>query len=256
MKNKYLFLLLLILVGGSVAANAQTRTNRIYRPCPSVSTPASVNVALDGSVTILPCAGKTASVNGTAISTLASGGTFTANFFPFATGANTLANSPYLWNGTNYIWNNTALTGVFLMNFTPGLTTAGSMVIGEINRAGLTVNNATNTVQISPGSTTSTLDLTGVNNLTLQRTFTTAGTTGAQTINKPAGSVNFVGGPVGNLIVTNNTVTTTSLIVITAQRLDATCTTFGVDSVASGSFIITKNANCTAETRVAFWVTN
>lgn len=96
----------------------------------------------------------------------------------------------------------------------------------------------------------------GVSTLKYLRTVTPSGTTGNQTINKPVGSVNFAAGA-SNITITNSTVTTTSLIFIMPQKADATCSVFQVDQVAAGSFHINSPlGNCTAETPVAFFVTN
>ena len=90
--------------------------------------------------------------------------------------------------------------------------------------------------------------------LGLERTNTAGGTTGAQTINKMAGSVNFAAAAT-SLVVTNSLVTATSNVFCVVQTNDATATIKNCVP-ASGSFTITLNAAATAETRVAFWVTN
>lgn len=88
----------------------------------------------------------------------------------------------------------------------------------------------------------------------LNATITAGGTTGAQTINKSAGQVNFAAAA-SSLVVTNSLATTSSLIFAIAQTNDTTCSVKGVTK-ASGSFTITMTAACTAETPVAFWVLN
>jgi len=88
----------------------------------------------------------------------------------------------------------------------------------------------------------------------LARTITAAGTTGAQTINKMAGTVNFAAGA-STLVVTNSRVSTTSIIFATIRTDDATATIKNVVA-ASGSFTITLTAAATAETSVGFFVTN
>jgi hypothetical protein len=94
----------------------------------------------------------------------------------------------------------------------------------------------------------------GVNGLGFDRTNTAGGTTGAQTINKSAGSVNFAAAA-SSLVVTNSLVTATSNIIATVQTNDGTLKS--VQAVpASGSFTLFGNAAATAETRVAFIVTN
>lgn len=88
----------------------------------------------------------------------------------------------------------------------------------------------------------------------LDKTVTAGGTTGAQTINKSVGSVNFAAGAT-SLVVTNNRVTTASVIVATVATNDTTLKTVLVVA-ASGSFTIHANAAATAETRVNFIVIN
>lgn len=119
---------------------------------------------------------------------------------------------------------------------------------------------ASGNIQYNPCPTKSNIftgifDLSGVSQYLLQRTITPNGTVGNRTINKPAGSVNFDAGD-STLIVTNSTVTANSLIFVTPQVNDNGCTSFGVDSRATGSFTIVGNASCIGETAVAFWVTN
>lgn len=88
----------------------------------------------------------------------------------------------------------------------------------------------------------------------LSKTVTAGGTTGAQTINKPAGSVNFAAAAT-SLVVTNSLVTTSSVILCTVATNDTTLKS--VQCVAgSGSFTIFGSAAATAETRVNFVVIN
>jgi len=93
-----------------------------------------------------------------------------------------------------------------------------------------------------------------VRQLYLSKTVTAAGTTGAQTINKATGSVNFAAAAT-SLVVTNSLVTTSSVIVATVGTNDTTMKT--VNAVAAaGSFTLNANAAATAETRVNFVVLN
>lgn len=85
-------------------------------------------------------------------------------------------------------------------------------------------------------------------------TTTTAGTTGAVTINRPTGTVNFAAGATA-LTVTNSLVATTSYVFATIRTNDATAIIKNVIPGA-GSFTINLNAAATAETSVAFWVIN
>lgn len=87
------------------------------------------------------------------------------------------------------------------------------------------------------------------------KTITAGGTTGAQTIHKIAGSVNLAASAT-SLVVTNNKVTTSSVIMLTVGTNDAS--NFHVRAVAaSGSFTIHVVGTApAAETRVNFWVIN
>lgn len=88
----------------------------------------------------------------------------------------------------------------------------------------------------------------------LDKTITAAGTTGAQTLNKTVGSVNFAAAA-SSLVVTNSRVTTSSVIVATVATNDATMKSV-IAVAAAGSFTLTANAAATAETRVNFIVIN
>lgn len=86
------------------------------------------------------------------------------------------------------------------------------------------------------------------------KTVTAAGTTGAQTINKTALTVNFAA-LATSLVVTNSLVATTSVITCTPGTVDSTMKSVVVVAGA-GSFTITANAAATAETRVNCLVFN
>jgi hypothetical protein len=90
--------------------------------------------------------------------------------------------------------------------------------------------------------------------IVVDKTITATGTTGAQTINKTAGSVNFAAGAI-SLIVTNSLVTTSSVILATVATDDATMRVMKAVPGA-GSFTLISNAAATAETRVNFLVLN
>ena len=91
-------------------------------------------------------------------------------------------------------------------------------------------------------------------NFDLNSTVTPAGTTGARTINQPAGSVNFAAAA-ESLVVTNNLVTANSVILLTVASNDSS-----TDSVhltqTTGSFTIYVDNPPDAELRVNFLVVN
>ena len=89
-----------------------------------------------------------------------------------------------------------------------------------------------------------------VTSLSTEATTTAAGTTGAQTINKLSGSVNFAAGA-SSLIVTNSLCTANTYIFCTVMTNDTTAVIKNVVAT-SGSFTIRLNAAATAETKVAF----
>ncbi len=90
--------------------------------------------------------------------------------------------------------------------------------------------------------------------MNLTRTITASGTTGAQTINKTSGSVNFAAGA-SSLVVTNSLVGVNSIIICTVGTDDATATSCKAIAGA-GSFTLKLNANATAETKINFLVLN
>jgi hypothetical protein len=85
-------------------------------------------------------------------------------------------------------------------------------------------------------------------------TYTAPATTGAQTIDKVSGSVNFAAAAT-SLVVTNSLVTTNSIVQPILMTNDATAE-LGAVVVASGSFTIYMRTAPTAETKVAFFVIN
>lgn len=88
--------------------------------------------------------------------------------------------------------------------------------------------------------------------LFMEKVITPGATTGAVTINAPAGSVNFAGSS-SSLVVTNSLVTADSVIVATVASNDATFK--AVQAVAgSGSFTLYPDVAPTSQTRVNFWV--
>jgi len=90
--------------------------------------------------------------------------------------------------------------------------------------------------------------------IAMDATNTAGGTTGAQTINKPSGTVNFAAAA-SSLVVTNSLVTTSSIVHAMVRTNDSTAIVKNVVP-AAGSFTITLNASATAETSVGFVVFN
>jgi hypothetical protein len=90
--------------------------------------------------------------------------------------------------------------------------------------------------------------------LAFPATMTAGGTTGAQTINKVSGSVNFAAGAT-SLVVTNNKVSTNSIVIPVVMTNDATMKGATAE-VTAGSFTLRPDAAPTGEVKVGFVVLN
>lgn len=124
---------------------------------------------------------------------------------------------------------------------------SGTQTLATISDAGTMAAQNAGSVAITGGNA-------ALTTLGLDKTITAGGTTGARTINKPAGSVNFAAAA-SSLVVTNSLVDASSVIVATVATNDTTMTS--VQCVAaSGSFTMYANSAATAETRVNFIVIN
>lgn len=95
---------------------------------------------------------------------------------------------------------------------------------------------------------------TGISSIVLDRTITAGGTTGNQTINKLAGTVNFAA-TATTLTVTNSLVTANSIILPIMRTVDTTAKS-AVIVAGSGTFTITLNAAAAAELSVGWVVFN
>ena len=139
-----------------------------------------------------------------------------------------------------------------------GITTGSGNTILGANVTGLAAGlsnnivlaNGTGAIKAQHDGTKWTLS----GDIAFDKTVTAAGTTGAQTINKTAGSVNFAAAA-STLVVTNSLVSTSSIILATVAANDATLKSVAVVA-AAGSFTLHANAAATAETRVNFMVIN
>ena len=275
LRNTILIFLAVFLL--TTAACSQSRTNRLYRPCPGSTTPAVLNIESGGDIHLTPCSAHSVFAGSTNLTTL------TGGFVGLATG-----NVPY-WTGTTFansnISYNSFLATVAIrsgttagLDLSPTVTTLGDLsgfntnvyldassgmaqLYGNtttIGQAGseLRIKSATDTLE-TRASIWDLSDTTagwGVSTFKFLRTVTAGGTTGDQTINKPAGTVNIAGGA-SAVTVTNSTVTVNSIVLAIVRTNDATCALKNVVP-AAGSFVINMTANCTAETSVGFLVTN
>jgi hypothetical protein len=157
-------------------------------------------------------------------------------------------------SGTNY--------GVSIYSGTGYAPTSGTGIfnayeyIGTINQTG-GANGVTRGLYINP-TITAAADFraieTTAGKVVFWATNTASGTTGAQTINKTSGTVNFAAAAT-SLVVTNSLVTTASIIMCVVRTNDTTATIKNVVP-AAGSFTINLSTAATAETSVGFMVIN
>lgn len=149
-------------------------------------------------------------------------------------------------------------TSATITNSSTVYSAGQAVTTGVTNSYGLNITantGATNNYVyqfVGSGGTLNTLRTDG--KISYLATNTAAGTTGAQTINKPSGTVNFAAAAT-TLVVTNTLCTTSSIVFAVIRTADSTATIKNVVP-ASGSFTITLGAASTAETSVGFLIIN
>jgi hypothetical protein len=136
-----------------------------------------------------------------------------------------------------------SLVNTKLYNFTDSGMTAQT-ALGQ---------NAVGVLEINNGTLNTYRDLL-VRKHFVDQTVTAGGTTGAQTINKAAGTVNIAAGQTA-IVVTDSLVTTSSEVFAVIRTNDTTALVKNVVP-GSGTFTITLNAAATAETSIGFIVLN
>lgn len=155
-----------------------------------------------------------------------------------------------------FLGNSVSAANAALYSFSGGYTTSGQYAQGSTLMEAGTALGLSALVGNFNLYTNSILrmSITNAGGITFPATNTVAGTTGAQTINKPSGSVNIAAAGT-TLVVTNSLVTASSLVFLQVYGTDATAKSATV-TTAAGSFTITLNAAATNETKVAFHVIN
>jgi hypothetical protein len=139
--------------------------------------------------------------------------------------------------GFYYKWNSSTTNLFSAATFSLGPTVAGSKILAIGNGTQFDTSGGISCAQII-----------------LDKTVTATGTTGAVTINKTSGSVNFAAAA-SSLVVTNSFCTVNSVILLTVGTNDTTMRS-AIAVAAAGSFTIYPTTAPTAETRVNFLVTN
>lgn len=204
---------------------SSSTTNTMSR----ITAVATGNVLLSGGVATLPSWGQVTSshVNST-IATISSG---------VNSNITTLSAASLTVSGEATFSNIIILSGTVQDSLGSG-GTAGNVL----------QSNGTNVVW----STQVTLDTLTLNTrLSVEGTITPGGTTGAQTINKPSGTVNFAAAAT-SIVVTNSLCTSSDRVLATVVTNDTTMKSVSCVTT-TGSFTLTANAAATAETAV-YWM--
>jgi hypothetical protein len=164
-------ILLLSLFVFAISVSAQ-RTYRLTRPCPSSTTPGIVEVERDGDVNVRPCSGRDFLVNGIAPagSSITFSGSGRTTYIPYFTTNTNLTKSPFSWNGTRYLFSDTAETATFDFAFTPATGAAGLFEIGTATNfltfdgSGVFTLNPSTSLNLTAGGGTSTFNIDGGTN--------------------------------------------------------------------------------------------
>jgi len=141
------------------------------------------------------------------------------------------------------------------------LTVTGNVYIGANNAASARLHvraassaSSGNALQVQNSTPSILYNIRNDGQVSYWATNTATGTTGAQTIDRPSGTVNIAAGQ-STIVVTNSLVTTASIVFPVIRTNDTTATIKNVVA-AAGSFTITLTAAATAETSVGFLVIN
>lgn len=125
-------------------------------------------------------------------------------------------------------------------------------LVVDMLQSGAPIEDVQAFIQNCNPSTIPTFSITGL--MTPLGTITPIGTTGNVTINEPSGTVNIAAGA-SSVVVTNNLVTTDSLVFAVIRTNDATAILKNVPP-ANGSFTIRTTANVTGTTSIGWYVVN
>lgn len=249
------FLLLIALF--AAVADAQITGNSFKQKCRSSTAFATFGITSGGDVSINPCPAKQTLFTGS--QTFQTGNLLFKNSDGNTLGQFNLSASPFFSFGNNLTSFNIDLSNNEIK------ADSASVLLGDLNsqqfgtRLEINDNFRLITLTASNGAAIAgNLAVSGTvnfnSNLLFARVVTFAGTVGNQTINAASGAVNIAAG--GNsIVVTDNLVNSSSIIYATAMTNDSTCAVKNVVP-AAGSFTIRTTANCTAETRFGFLVTN
>lgn len=256
-------------VTGATSYKVYCRTTGAEQLCATVTAPTTTwlddgSVTPSGAIPALGTSGNVSSVSSMTARDFTASAAGGANAFSMATNARFVLNTAgdYLRNDGTY----THLPSIAkASSYTGGSSVPFSIVFFENNDANasavnITSNNETLTqgYLLSMSPSTSSADWRA--RISFAGTYTVdgtdaSGTPGSATINQPAGQVS-VAASASSVVVTDSLVGTTSIVIPVLQFIDATCTQILSCVPAAGSFTITMNAACTANTKVGFIINN
>jgi len=128
--KKHLFILIVSLMALFASCELATAQNinqlRARCPSPYRNNYGSLLVQLDGNINAIPCPTKNFLVNGSTIPT----GSGVTNYVPVWASSSVLGNTPFSWDGTQYLFQDTTETSENVFSFTPSTATP-LMVLGD-----------------------------------------------------------------------------------------------------------------------------
>lgn len=178
-----------------------------------------------------------------------------AGFYQFPSGTSGVGSTGSVFGSASSAWSAASGTNR-IVQIAPNINQSGTAAYTalEINPTETTVGTGVrNLLDLQVGGV-SLFSIQSSGKTTWQATNTATGTTGAQTINKPSGTVNFAAGA-SSLVVTNSLCTTASIVMPVLRTNDATARIANVVP-AAGSFTINLTAAATAETSCGFHIIN
>lgn len=160
------------------------------------------------------------------------------------------------YSGDIYVYPRTAAKVGFYFGSNVSVPTAGVIGFAADATSAFTTGiaeNASGLLEVNSGTAGTFRDV-KTRKYFADQTITAGGTTGNQTINKAAGTVNIAAGN-STVTVTSDQCTTSSTVFAVIRTNDATATIKNVVP-GSGSFVITLTAAATGEISIGFSVTN
>lgn len=156
--------------------------------------------------------------------------------------------------GNAFSFDSTNGLGFTRANGTRRIQRAGIQLANNTDTAGSEQSDLSFLTQLAGAAVIERFRITASGGFVVNATNTATGTTGAQTINKPSGTVNIAAAGT-SVVVTNSLVTTSSIIIPVIRTNDSTAQIKNIVPGA-GSFTVTLVSAATAETSIGFFIIN